>query len=233
MYALKIPFTSTPKITVFGCIEGIRFCQDLLSHQFIEFKNVDLAEIEWHGIDNSAMMNSLARSLHQTNKIFTYERLDDKTSHCDLFFAKGVSLLYQIRSTNEFRQIISQARLSLFDYSLSLSGSTNKVLGTGKEIQYLDLNDAINVIEALNDKVMMVRLSNTRIDYDKNRLFLDAAFGETPLVNEYIKEDKRVRGAIESVDKSGTIAETILHPSHNPSEGWVGLREFCETHNLL
>ena len=53
---------------------------------------------------------------------------------CDLFFAKGVSLLYAIDNEALFCDVLAMSRIAVFDYTFALGHKITEVVGTGRRL---------------------------------------------------------------------------------------------------
>ncbi|MFB2829247.1 hypothetical protein ACE1BS_06385 [Aeromonas jandaei] len=123
--------------TLFGCIDGMHFLTELNALISAHDNKVSLTEIEWVGVDISTYFNVLAKMLHSSHNVSVYEDVNELPRHFNVFFAKGITLLYAIRSAEQLFRIMSKSDISIIDYSFSISSSIDTQIGTGKDVRYL------------------------------------------------------------------------------------------------
>lgn len=123
--------------TLFGCINGMGFLTELNALMSPCQKKIDLTGIKWIGVDISEYFNILARLLHSSHDVSIFEDVNELPSHLNVFFAKGITLLYAIRSAEQLFGLISKSDISIIDYSFSISSSVDTQVGTGKDVRYL------------------------------------------------------------------------------------------------
>jgi len=212
--------------TIFGCIEGIAFYHKLLEKQGIEFPKIGLSTVEWYGMDISVLFNQLSVRMHQDLKIWTMCALSDISDSVDVFFSKGITLLYSIRSLGEFFDMINKGRCSIFDYSFSIGRCEDTTIGSGKTVRYLNLNDVIKEYRKY-EKVMYVNKQTSKKIPETNRVWLYCLYAEKSLCDEYIKMEKRIR--CELFRRLGSIpeAERFLNKEIDPE--WIPIDEFINS----
>ena len=214
--------------TVFGCIEGILFCQNLLRIHAVETPSCELKKVQWLGVDISNMFNRLAVLLHQEFSVFTMQDFNDLPPKVDVFFAKGVSLLYAIRNAEQLMKLIDRSRFSLFDYSFSMMGEQNLSIGTGKKVCYLDYNN-FRVLLEKSEKNAYVRKNKSYYTEKTNRVFLDLIFAEDSLAKDFISEDIRIRNSLREKLKNEEYCVQLIDVTRNEKVEWVPLQEFVDT----
>src|SRR5205823_10214470 len=95
-------------------------------------------DITWCGVDNSHFMNAMARYTHEGYDLTVTETVAPVA--CDLFFAKGVSLLYAIQTEEQFASVLAQSRVAVFDYTFTTAPRFDDVVGTGLPVTYLNVD---------------------------------------------------------------------------------------------
>ena len=178
--------------SLFGCIEGMSFCQKLLKEYQIKNLNLNLKEVDWYGIDNSTYMNDLAVLSHPEHKIYVTKEIKELKVDTDTFFAKGISLLYAIRQPEELIDIINRNKISVFDYSFSMKGRQQTTVGSGKLLEYLEFAE-FDALLKRSEKDIFVNKNNSFYTKENNRVFLDIITGETRYVKDFIQLDQTVR----------------------------------------
>ena len=79
--------------------------------------------------------------------LYTHEGYDIHLSEttaavpCDLFFAKGVSLLYAIDNEALLSDVLKASRIAIFDYTFVRDRRVSDVVGTGLPVTFLDLEE--------------------------------------------------------------------------------------------
>jgi hypothetical protein len=141
----------------------------------------------------------------------------------DVFFAKGISILYVVRTMDQFFATIRKGKLSVFDYSFSLDKEEDTTIGSGKTIRYLNYSNFINKLKKA-DEVMYVKKSNSKTIKDTNRIWLDCVFGEKSLCEEYIKLDVSIRTTITQRLKGIQNTGRFLNNDINPE--WIAVEEY-------
>ncbi|OGT07448.1 MAG: hypothetical protein A2103_04225 [Gammaproteobacteria bacterium GWF2_41_13] len=233
----KIPVLPKPSFyelgqTIFGCIEGMEFYKNLLKCANIKFPDVNLKNVTWYGVDISELFNYLSLVLHQNYNVVTMLTTESLPSKMDVFFAKGISILYAVRTLDQFFATIRKGKLAVFDYSFSLGKEEDTTIGSGKTVRYLNYSDFLNALKKA-DEVMYVKKSNSKIIKDKNRIWLDCIFGEKSLCEEYIKLDTSVRIAL--VQRFEGIQNTGKFLNNDISPEWVAVENYhhCNTKDRL
>lgn len=209
--------------TIFGCIEGIELYKDLLNHWGVACSNVDLKNIEWFGVDISEMFNELSKTFHKEYKVKTFIEPCELPKKMDVFFSKGITLLYAIRDLPALFDTIKKGRLSVFDYSFSLDSTQDTTIGSGKTVRYFPL-DAFLSEAKKHDEVLYVKKSNSRFIPETNRVWLDCIYGNDELCKEYIHLETRVRKEISKKISSLDRSARFLNNDNSPE--WLSLEAF-------
>ena len=167
------------------------------SLEFIErnIHNIDIKKIKFIGIDNSDMMNHVASYTHSGYDLELFKKI--KTIKCDLFFAKGVSILYAIDDEEKFANILNNSKLAVFDYTFSLKDSFKKFVGTGKPTSYLSFDKCVKHLQ--KDGRTLVLLSPFRnFGDDVQTKTYDCIYGERNMVKKYFKEFNKLKSRMEN-----------------------------------
>jgi hypothetical protein len=118
--------------SVFGVI-------DALNHLDTRYRQLDTTRVRWVGVDNSTFMNRMALYTHDSYDLTLTETV--RPTPCDLFFAKGVSLLYALSDEAMFCEVLANSRLAIFDYTFSQGPKIHETVGTGLPVTFLRLNE--------------------------------------------------------------------------------------------
>ena len=121
---------------------------------------------------------------------------------------------------------MANSQLGIFDYSLSLDRTEERIIGTGKNVMYLSSDDFLTACSQSNGNVW-VRQRTSRAIPAENRIYLDAVWGKDKIVSTYIKRDQEIRTlAMNTIDKQ-------LHPlffqSVKDDNSWVSFQDFLAT----
>ena len=171
--------------SLFGCIEGMLVCKKLIDKYTDIQTKIQLENIDWYGIDISDFMNELAKISYPKYKLHLMNSLDGINTKTDVFFAKGISLLYAIRKPEEFKKIVNNNTICLFDYSFALKKRQVTTVGSGLEVEYLTLKECLPVLKNGN-KEIYVNLVNHDFS-GKDRRFFDMVIAEKPIIDKFVK----------------------------------------------
>jgi hypothetical protein len=221
------PVLSSPSFyelgqTLFGCIEGMELYQDILNHLSIDCPQIDFKNIEWKGVDISNMFNELSQIFHQGYKVDTMLYQSELPEQMDVFFSKGITLLYAVRDMEDLFYTIKKGRIAVFDYSFALGKQFDTTIGSGKTVRYLELNSFLNELKN-HDEKLYVKKSNSRIIKETNRLWVDCIFGEQSICEDYIKLDVRLRKEI--ANKLSTLNGSSRFLNNDNSPEWMTIEE--------
>lgn len=211
--------------TLFGCIDGMGFCLELLRAKSIEFPDVDLKGVRWYGMDISHMFNRLAVMMHRDFQITTVADPALVPDQVDVFFAKGISLLYVVRDTAHFFETVGKGRCAIFDYSLSFAGSEDTTIGSGKTVRYLPVREFMREYRS-RDRVMFVNKANSRYVAETDRIWLDCVYGVDDVCTAYIQMHRRIYG--ELLEQFACVNEATRFLNGRKPPAWVSFEEFVE-----
>ena len=220
--------------TLFGCIEGMEFCLEFLKQTGVGFPSLDLKKVDWYGVDISHLFNRLAVILHQQYTIKTTDNMSRLPSLLNVFFAKGVTMLYAVRNIDQLLDILNKADLGVFDYSFSMKGEQETTIGTGKHVKYLDFNSFYRKCSR-SDKKIYVRQNKSRYDTATNRVFLDCVCGEEKLCRDFTSLDTKVRkGLVSKIsrEKGESLLPDLLDMAPGEKLEWVEVEEFVKSLKL-
>jgi len=175
--------------SLFGCIDGMLVCKNILKKFYNIQITTSLNRVNWYGVDISEFMNQIAKIIYQNYNIKTKKFFDDIFNSSDVFFAKGISLLYAIKNLNALEKIIQNNKICLFDYSFSLNKRQQTTIGTGIATFYLTLEECLPVLE--NNKVIYVNTKSKGYK-NKDKIFLDMVIGKERDVKNFVKMTKQV-----------------------------------------
>lgn len=212
--------------TIFGCIEGMELYHDLLDHLGIECPQINFKNIEWFGVDISKMFNELSVTFHKEYKVKTMPLQSELPQKMDVFFSKGITLLYAIRDLSDLFNTIRKGRLAVFDYSFSMDKIEDTTIGSGKTVRYLLLSDFIDEKKKY-EEVLYVKKSHSRFVPEANRVWLDCIYAEKMLCKEYIELETRVRKEVSK--KLAPLNGSARFLNNDNAPEWLTIEEFINT----
>lgn len=214
--------------TLFGCIDTMEFCQRMMSHLNIAFPQVDLRAVEWYGVDISDFFNKLSKLMHSGFRMHTYDDMKHLDGQKDVFFAKGVTMLYAIRSMEQFIDMLKSAKICVFDYSFAADREHEIIIGSGKLVKYLRLNNLVQELHKLPGK-MYVKKGNSFFDKKNDRVVLDCLYADEQSCKDFISQDSFIRNAFGKCLSGHEGAEIFLDSAAGKNGGWMLLEEFIDT----
>ncbi len=211
--------------TLFGCIEGMEFCQKIIGSLDLDFPYFPLDKIQWQGVDISGFFNRLAVLMHARYDVKTSDVMPKSDLPLDVFFAKGVTLLYALREPSQLLEMLNSGKIALFDYSFAMDGPQEMTLGTGKQIVYLAYEDCEKLLKETG-KQLLVRRSRSNYDTSNKRLFVEGVFGDEQILREYIELEARIRTAV-AAKRHVREYDAVLFNGPNTRYGdWIQLADY-------
>lgn len=213
--------------TIFGCIEGMEFCQKIIRNMALDFPYLSLDKVHWLGVDISDFFNRLAVLMHSRYNVKTSDVVQKSDLPADVFFAKGVTLLYAIREPAQLLDMLNYGKIALFDYSFAMDAPQEMTLGTGKQIVYLAYDDCKKQLEECG-KQLFVRRSRSNYDISSNRIFVDCVYGDEQHCREYIELDSRIRTAVAAQCQAGEYHDALFNGNKFRSDDWLLLEGYVD-----
>lgn len=185
--------------TIFGCIEAIEFCQNLIAFLKIESNSLNLNQIKWYGKDISEYFNQLSVLFHPKHIIHTSKTDPQNIDYQNtLFYAKGITLLYAIDSIPKLFKCLTNSTLAIFDYSFSLDGDKQENIGTGVPTYYLDYNNFIKNIP--NNSKIYIRKNKSYYNQNTKKLYIEAICGSEEICQQFIQQDQNTRTKMKTLN---------------------------------
>ena len=211
--------------TIFACIEAIEFYQNLITLLKIPFKTLDIENVHWHGVDISRLFNLLADKIHQNLKISTKIPSAQQKIASDIFFAKGITLLYAIKNIDQLFTLFDTCQLALFDYSFSLGEPEVTTIGTGKITTYLKFDEFLKKYHR-REKRLYIKKQNSRIVDETNRIWLDCLYADENLSRAYIEYYDQIREQL--VPRLSNIRDADRFLDNTRMNKWIALEDFLD-----
>lgn len=203
--------------TLFGCIEGMEFSNKLLNI------NADLYSISWIGVDISEIFNYLAKKMHEKYNVETYNNIKKIKNAPDIFFAKGITLLYACDNIKSFFPLINNSRISIFDYSIFLDKEVSFTMGTGYAVTYFYINDFIREYKKENKKLF---INSKRSKIQNKKLTFEAIFIEESLIKTFMLKENIYKNNINNLKLND------MFQSEKESR-WVEFIDYIEEQELI
>jgi len=189
LYVCKNKFRSLTFYEIGSSLMGVI---DSLEYINKKFGLLNIKDISFVGIDNSRMMNAVASYLYKDYKLKLYE--EKRIIPCDLFFSKGVSLLYAFDDEQLFCDILKKCKIAVFDYTFSLGkDKIKRTIPSGKPGVHLNLKKFKKLLN-LPDKKLFLKQSNRKHNIPKDCGLFECIYGEEKLVKKYLKELNKKQG---------------------------------------
>lgn len=216
--------------TLFGCIEAMEFCQALMRQTGVDFTEINLRNVEWCGVDISDFFNKLALIMHNNYTMYTFDTINSIVGIKDVFFAKGVTLLYAIRDIEQLFSLLDTGRICLFDYSFSLEEEQEIVIGSGKVLKYLKFNDFVNRLKG-SPRALYLKKGCSFVDKGNVRITIDCLYADEHICRKFVDIDVSVRRTL-CAKLGASNADILLDQANGRNSGWLTLEQFLEE-NLL
>ena len=216
--------------TLFGCIDGMELYQQWLQRLGVPLTPLSLKDVAWYGVDISEMFNELSVLMHQDYTVNTMTDPVDLPDQLDVFFSKGVTLLYAVRDLNQLFETLETGRIAVFDYSFTVSDSEDTTIGSGKTVRYLNLAAFLEKLKT-KDRILYVKTQTSRFDSKTGRVWLDCVYAEPSLVEAFAALDTRVRRDFSN--KLSGIKQVDRFVNNDREPEWVPVQHFLETHKVV
>jgi len=165
--------------SVLGVIDAINYLNE-------KYQQLDTRQIAWYGVDNSRFMNVMAAYTHEGYDVHLSEVVEPVA--CDLFFAKGVSLLYAIDTEELFCDVLKQSRIAVFDYTFSRKPRVADVVGTGLPVTYLNLDECQRGLSIPGKKLILNPYWLRTYHHTPDKVTYDCVYGDEEAVDRYLSE---------------------------------------------
>lgn len=181
--ALSVCRTEDRRLTYYEVGSSVMGVIDALNHLNGSYGLLDTGRITWFGVDNSRFMNAMAQFTHTGYDI----RLSETVSPvpCDLFFAKGVSLLYAIHDEALFAEVLKASRIAIFDYTFSRHGRVADIVGTGLPVTFLDLHECTRLLTAPHRSLVLEPYSIRTYHHAPDKVTYECIYGDRTTVERY------------------------------------------------
>ncbi len=159
---------------------------DALEYIDKQVKELCVKDILFVGVDISDMMNYIASYTHQGYKLKLFKEIQQV--ECDLFFAKGISLLYAFSKELDFCNVLKKAQLAVFDYTFSLKSQIKDFVGTGKQVTYLNIEECKKLLDFDGKTLILTPSKRSYSSKENGKATYECVYGNTSLVKQYCKQ---------------------------------------------
>lgn len=201
-YAGLVAARSAKKSVFYEVGSSVMGVIDALEYLNKKYKQLNIKNITFAGVDNSTWMNEVARYTHEQYKLkLFYNPKDAGGLKSDLFFAKGVSLMYAFADAKSLCRALQNSRLALFDYTFSRKGTVREFVGTGLPVTFLSLDACKKLLETDTKRLIFRPYRIKSYHTDPNKVTYDCIYGDPVVVEKYLKELQKKTG--ETLDTYG------------------------------
>ena len=165
--------------SVMGAIDGINYLD-------ARYGGLDTRKVIWNGVDNSHFMNAMAQYTHHGYELRISETVSPVA--CDLFFAKGVSLLYAIHTEDLFAEVLAQSRIAVLDYTFTTSDRVHEVVGTGLPVTYLNFDECKQRLVRNGKKLVLTPYTLRTYHQAPDKVTYDCLYGDVEVIDRYVAE---------------------------------------------
>ena len=184
--ALATCASRTPRLSYYEIGSSVFGVIDALNYLDQTYKQLDTSAITWFGVDNSHFMNAMARYTHEDYDISLSETA--RVLSCDVFFAKGVSLLYALEDESLFCDVLAGSRLAIFDYTFSRGEKIREVVGTGLPVTFLSLEKIRPRLEVPGKTLVLEPYTIKTYHQSPVKVTYDCVYGDADAVTEYASQ---------------------------------------------
>lgn len=194
--------------TIFGCIEAMLFLQRLGAVLGVDLGGADLARVAWTGVEISSLLLELGELMHPGYDVTTVTSIEDAPQRYDLFFGKGVSLLYAFKDAPSLHAMLDRSRLAVFDVSFCLEGAQRCIINTGKYATYLSFEE-FHDLYAPTGKRLYFNTGSLRHVRDKGRVRTDALFCTPEMFERFMAVDAPARAGLAAALEPGDASDVV------------------------
>ena len=184
--ALSVCRHTSQRLTYYEVGSSVLGVIDAINYLNGKYNQLDTKEIVWYGVDNSRFMNAMAAYTHEAYDVRISEVVEPVA--CDLFFAKGVSLLYAIDTEDLFCDVLTQSRIAVFDYTFSRKTRMSDVIGTGLPVTFLNLDECQRGLSVPGKKLILNPYWLRTYHHSPDKVTYDCVYGDEDIVDRYLSE---------------------------------------------
>ena len=195
--ALRVCADTSSHLTYFEVGSSVMGVIDAIEYLNTKYQELETRDITWHGVDNSSFMNAMAQYTHEGHDVRLSTAVD--VIPCDVFFAKGVSLLYAIDTEALLCAVLSSCRIAIFDYTFAREGRISEVVGTGLPVTFLNLEACRRALTKDGKTLRLEPYTLKTYHQHPNKVTLDCVYGDSDVVERYLEAVERNSAEYERV----------------------------------
>ena len=195
--ALTVCAGSNRRLTYYEIGSSVMGVIDALNYLNGRYAALSTRDVTWCGVDNSHFMNAMARYIHEGYDLTVGETA--APAACDLFFAKGVSLLYAIYTEELFAEVLAQSRIAVFDYTFTTAPRIHDVVGTGLPVTYLNFDQCRERLVRPGKKLILTRYTLRTYHLSPDKVTYECIYGDVEVVDRYVGAIEKHASEFESV----------------------------------
>jgi hypothetical protein len=195
--ALSVCRQSGAQLVYYEIGSSVMGAIDALNYLDQQYRELDTRTVLWCGVDNSHFMNAMAQYTHEDYDL----RLSETVApvRCDLFFAKGVSLLYSIHTEELFADVLTQSRVAVFDYTFTRSSRIHDVVGTGLPVTYLNLDGCKQRLVRDGKRLILTPYTLRTYHPSPDKVTFECIYGDLDVIDRYVEAVETNAREFESV----------------------------------
>jgi hypothetical protein len=195
--ALTLCSGSNRRLTYHEIGSSVMGVIDALNYLNGRYGALSTRDITWCGVDNSHFMNAMAGYIHEGYDLTVTETAAPVA--CDLFFAKGVSLLYAIHTEELFAEVLAQSRIAVFDYTFTTAPRYHDVVGTGLPVTYLNFDECRSRLVRTGKKLILTPYTLRTYHLSLDKVTYECIYGDMEVVGRYVGAIEKNASEFESV----------------------------------
>ncbi|MCE2595579.1 hypothetical protein K6Y31_12185 [Motilimonas cestriensis] len=212
--------------TLFGCIDAMVLCQQISRHIGFYFpKNVNLKEIAWYGFDISEFFNFFATKMHGDYQIQTSSKANELPDSLGCAFAKGITLLYAIRTAEQLFEFMAKGEITLFDYSISLNEELDTQIGTGLGVRYISKEDFDDCYQKILKQGRDIWIRGNHKVNDKGQFYFEGFCTTPALADTFIKSQNALHTCLNEMPD---VNSALVHELSDDYWHWSSLSDVLD-----
>tara|TARA_Y100000741_G_scaffold344815_1_gene309728 strand:- start:232 stop:1068 length:837 start_codon:yes stop_codon:yes gene_type:complete len=151
------------------------------------FDNKLAKRITYIGTEPSNKFNFFVKNFFQNYNINIFKNFNKKISKKSIFFAKGISLLYEKKNYDILKYIVTNFKAGQFDLSLTNRKKISNI-NSGLKLNYISKKKFINILKIKNKKFI---IRNKKKVGDK--IYFEIIFGNKNIINNFLTKYNKIR----------------------------------------
>lgn len=188
-YAALVACGATKRLRFYEVGSSVMGVIDALEYLNKRYQQLNIKDVSFLGTDNSHWMNEVAHYTHEAYRLkLFYDVKEAGAVTCDLFFAKGVSLMYAFADEKLMCNALRKSKIAIFDYTFSRQGRVQNFVGTGLRVTFLDFEKCKKLLAADNKVLILKPYQIKHYHTDPHKVTYDCIYGNRKTVEKYLAE---------------------------------------------